>query len=43
MPYPYIIEMICDWWTFSWIKGDRSIVEEILKMIRTSVWRITHA
>lgn len=20
MPYPYIIEMICDWWAFSWIK-----------------------
>ncbi len=24
MPYPYIIEMICDWWAFSWIKGDLS-------------------
>lgn len=24
MPYPYIIEMICDWWSFSWIKGDLS-------------------
>lgn len=22
MPYEYIIEMICDWWSFSWIKGD---------------------
>lgn len=22
MPYPYIIEMICDWWAFSWSKGD---------------------
>ena len=21
MPYPYIIEMICDWWAFSWQKG----------------------
>lgn len=22
MDYPYIIEMICDWWSFSWTKGD---------------------
>ena len=22
MPYQYIIEMICDWWTFSWRKGN---------------------
>jgi hypothetical protein len=22
MPYVHIIEMICDWWAFSWIKGD---------------------
>lgn len=22
MPYQYIIEMICDWWAFSWKKGD---------------------
>lgn len=22
MPHNYIIEMICDWWAFSWIKGD---------------------
>lgn len=22
MDYPYIIEMICDWWAFSWVKGD---------------------
>jgi hypothetical protein len=22
MPYQYIIEMICDWWTFSWKKGN---------------------
>ena len=21
MPYNYIIEMICDWWSFSWKKG----------------------
>lgn len=21
MPYHYIIEMICDWWSFSWSKG----------------------
>ena len=24
MPYPYIIEMICDWWAFSWQKGNLS-------------------
>lgn len=22
MPYDYIIEMICDWWAFSWNKGN---------------------
>lgn len=22
MDYPYIIEMICDWWSFSWKEGD---------------------
>lgn len=22
MPYNYILEMICDWWAFSWNKGD---------------------
>ena len=22
MEYPYIIEMICDWWSFSWESGD---------------------
>ena len=22
MPYNYIIEMICDWWSFSWTKGN---------------------
>lgn len=22
MPYIYIIEMICDWWAFSWAKGN---------------------
>ena len=22
MPYNYILEMICDWWAFSWQKGD---------------------
>lgn len=26
MPYEYIIEMICDWWAFSWNKGN---LEEI--------------
>ena len=24
MPYNYVIEMICDWWSFSWQKGDLS-------------------
>lgn len=22
MPKPYVIEMICDWWAFSWVKDD---------------------
>ena len=22
MPYNHILEMICDWWSFSWSKGD---------------------
>lgn len=22
MPYDYILEMICDWWSFSWKKGE---------------------
>lgn len=22
MPYIYVVEMICDWWAFSWTKGD---------------------
>ena len=22
MPIEYIIEMVCDWWSFSWMKGD---------------------
>lgn len=22
MPYNYLIEMICDWWAFSWAEGD---------------------
>lgn len=22
MPYNYILEMVCDWWAFSWSKGD---------------------
>lgn len=22
MPYVYIVEMICDWWSFSWKKGN---------------------
>lgn len=56
--------MICDWWAFSWIKGDlsemfswykdhesyiklhnntRSIVEEILEMIRTKLTEVENA
>lgn len=22
MPYNYILEMVCDWWSFSWMKGN---------------------
>lgn len=22
MPYCYVLEMICDWWSFSWFKGN---------------------
>ena len=22
MPYWYVVEMICDWWAFSWSKGN---------------------
>lgn len=22
IPYHYILEMVCDWWAFSWAKGD---------------------
>ena len=22
MPFNYILEMVCDWWAFSWAKGD---------------------
>lgn len=28
MPYPYILEMICDWWAFSWKSGN---LHEIFK------------
>lgn len=28
IPYNYIIEMVCDWWAFSWSKGD---LREIFK------------
>lgn len=28
MPYRYIVEMICDWWSFSWTKGN---LDEIFK------------
>ena len=24
MPYQYILEMICDWWAFSWRSGDQT-------------------
>ena len=26
IPYPYIIEMICDWWSFSWKTGNPYII-----------------
>ena len=22
MPYKYVVEMICDWWAFSWNEGN---------------------
>lgn len=28
MPYNYIIEMICDWWAFSWNKGNLNEIFE---------------
>lgn len=28
MPYNYIIEMICDWWAFSWAKGNLAEISE---------------
>ena len=26
MPYNYIVEMICDWWSFSWSNGNLSSI-----------------
>lgn len=28
MPYNYIIEMICDWWAFSWAKGNLTEISD---------------
>ena len=33
MPYNYIIEMICDWWAFSWQKGK---LDEIFGIVEFS-------
>ena len=41
MPYKYILEMVCDWWSFSWAKGDLNEIfnwwEEHEKYIKISV------
>ena len=41
MPYEYILEMVCDWWSFSWAKGDLNEIfnwwEEHEKYIKISV------
>ena len=41
MPYEYILEMICDWWSFSWAKGDLNEIfnwwEEHEEYIKLSV------
>ena len=41
MPYEYILEMICDWWSFSWAKGDLNEIfnwwEDHEKYIKISV------
>ena len=28
MPFNYVVEMICDWWAFSWKKGDHTEIFE---------------
>ena len=41
MPYEYILEMVCDWWSSSWAKGDLNEIfnwwEENEKYIKISV------
>ena len=41
MPYEYILEMVCDWWSSSWAKGDLNEIfnwwEEHEKYIKISV------
>ena len=41
MPYEYILEMICDWWSSSWAKGDLNEIfnwwEDHEKYIKISV------
>ena len=41
MPYEYILEMVCDWWSSSWAKGDLNEIfnwwEEHEKYIKLSV------
>ena len=38
MPYEYIIEMICDWWAFSFKKGD---LREIFKWYKSKEQKIS--
>ena len=32
MPYRYILEMICDWWAFSWKDGELTEIFDWYKM-----------
>lgn len=42
MPYHYMIEMICDWWSFSWSSGDLTIIfawyEERKEYMKLNKW-----
>lgn len=34
MPYCYIVEMVCDWWSFSWAKySETDNVEDLLEVV----------
>lgn len=34
MPYDYIVEMICDWWSFSWQSGNTEYIGTIFTELR---------